>query len=241
AGILASSYERIAFRLDDKLVKGEKYLLSFYISTAEKSQCIRVPIVGRLAHNPKEDMTAKTPHVRYDSIEPLKNMNNWILISDTVIAQGGEEYVIIGFENLNRFGHDCLTYYYLDEVTLTGFSSISAVVKKELKTDSMTIFYSSNITILSYNDSIQISQWLSNISAQEVKKVNVFGSADSQGDYESNKDLALRRSRFVVEYLRTILGKIIDIDITFQVSNCKSVESNDRRVDIIIEYSVESE
>lgn len=236
AGILASSFERIAFRLNDKLVKDEKYLLSFYISTAEKSQCIRVPIVGRLAYNPKEYMTKQTPHVRYDSIEPLKNMENWVYISDTVIAQGGEEYVIIGFENLSRFGHNCITYYYLDEVTLMGSNPVPSIAKRELKTDYMSIFYSSNITTMSHKDSIQMREWISTISVKEITKINVFGSADSQGGYESNSNIALRRARFVAEFLNTILDKGVDIGIASQASDDKNVESRDRRVDIIIEY-----
>ncbi len=84
-----------------------------------------------------------TPHLNYTGI--ISDTANWVLVSNTYTAQGGEEYMILG-----NFYHEGLTqttvtqgtlacncsYYYIDDVSLECISCGNNVGTKEMVNDS---------------------------------------------------------------------------------------------------------
>jgi OOP family OmpA-OmpF porin len=236
AGFLASDNEKIAFRLDKNLIKNNKYSLSFYLSIAEMSKCVYTPIVVRLAYSPNEYLDVKRDFTKFDDVLRLNNTDDWIEIQDTLIAKGGENYLIIGFENLNHKFYNCVSYYFLDEVSLRDLSIDNSYQKNIV--DTISIFYNTNDVVINKSDTSTILHHILSISQNHIKKITVIGCTDSQGNNDINSSISNKRADNVIEYISSILGMSTLIDKKILTSESNFINERERRVDIIFEYTL---
>lgn len=126
--------EYIQTRLACPLKAGETYNVSFYISCSDRSR-YAIDRIG--AHFSEEPLTQQgtyyinltsPPHIENTPGLILDDKVNWLMISGTYIADGGEEYLTIGnfFKNeetgsvtLPGSGFLSIGSYYIDEVSVT--------------------------------------------------------------------------------------------------------------------------
>lgn len=126
--------EYIEVQLKDTLEMEKKYLVSFYVCLAEvmgyATNKIGAYFSDTAIVNSCDTLLPYTPQVQNTAANPLTSKNGWTLVSDTLIAEGGEKYMIIG--NFNplvqsdtiyvgggTWGNTCCSYYYIDDVSVT--------------------------------------------------------------------------------------------------------------------------
>jgi OOP family OmpA-OmpF porin len=123
--------EYIQTQLSTSLVAGKVYCVSFYISASDKSQYISNDIGAYFSNNMIFENTTHylplTPHIYNNpNINPLTNKINWTEVSGVFVAQGGEQYMVIGnflpFEETDTTHFDNWTlnysYHYIDDVSV---------------------------------------------------------------------------------------------------------------------------
>jgi gliding motility-associated-like protein len=129
--------EYISTRLTNPLEANKKYCLAFYLSLSDSSR-VGVTNIGAYFSQTNDTIYTDTitqgifgsylnyiPHFEFDSI--ILDTTNWVLISTNFIAQGGEEYLIIGVfkpdsliqkDSIQNQGYYKTSYYYIDDVSL---------------------------------------------------------------------------------------------------------------------------
>ncbi|WP_264520646.1 T9SS type A sorting domain-containing protein [Flavobacterium sp. N1994] len=186
--------EYIQSQLISPLVAGQRYYVSFWVSSADRygltinslgAYCSTTPISGDGSFGP----IAVFPQVNSSSM--LSDATNWTQITGSFIATGGEQYITIGnfssdaatqhvVYNPNSL-YTSLAYYYIDMVEVSTSSlSISqfhnatlSILPNPFK-DSITLDYENK----SVTDTIEIYT----ISGQLVKKVVSGVDTISLGD-----------------------------------------------------------
>ncbi len=122
--------EYIQTKLEQPLVAGQAYDVSFRVSLAEKS--------GRAINNlglllSKDAISSNTnsfitasPQIK--SANVLDNKNEWTEVSDRFIAAGGEQFLTIGLFNgvdkvvdLSKETNNRRAYYYIDGISIAAF------------------------------------------------------------------------------------------------------------------------
>jgi gliding motility-associated-like protein len=124
--------EFIEVGLSDSLIKGKSYCVSFYISTAEHS-CYGV---GKIqAYFTNDSFFVNNHNIEYpaqiSSKQPiLYDTLNWVQVTDTFRAKGGERFMTIGnFQKKANIIYqymlpplpmlrDYIAYYYIDDVSV---------------------------------------------------------------------------------------------------------------------------
>lgn len=134
--------EYLQVKLADTLIYNKKYLVSFFVSKADSAPIVNTKIgaylslTNTLSTLPSGVISA-TPQVLSPPNFYMQDDVNWIEVSDTITAQGGELYITIGYfgsgsaaDTLRLFhstqsqilglGNDAewTAYYYLDNVTV---------------------------------------------------------------------------------------------------------------------------
>ena len=116
------------------LVANHKYYVSFYVSLAEVSQ-YAVSSVGALftssAISSSSSLTLNyTPQTQNPSTNKLTDKANWMLIADTLYANGSEQFITIGNFKvdslsdtlyLGNIGGGNVAYYYIDDVSIIDY------------------------------------------------------------------------------------------------------------------------
>ena len=122
--------EYIGGELSDTLKQGHEYCVSFYISVAEELKYVTDGIGLYLSIDSAVDYTINTnlpfvPQISNPSGNIIYDTLNWVQISGTYIANGGEKYLTIG-----NFKDDANTmidsasstansaYYFIDDVSV---------------------------------------------------------------------------------------------------------------------------
>ena len=137
--------EYIQVHLTNSLVTNHKYTVSFYLSLADVAQYADDNIGAYFSTNQISSSTSNvlatyTPQIQSKPTQILNDKVNWMLVSDTLTAQGGEQYITIGnFVKdslsdtlfLGNSGGGNVTYYYIDDVSVidlatTGIAQISS-------------------------------------------------------------------------------------------------------------------
>jgi len=93
--------ENIAVKLNSKLKSGSCYYAELYANLGNVSNIATNQISMLLSNNTYTTTTGNftntiQPQVQWDTTQYFKDTLNWIRISGTFIAQGGEEYLTIG-------------------------------------------------------------------------------------------------------------------------------------------------
>lgn len=142
-GVSAGDYrEYMQVKLADTLIYNKKYLVSFFVSKADSAPIVNTKIGAYLSmtdtlNTLPSGVINVVPQVVSPANFYMQDDVNWIEVSDTVIAQGGETYITIGcFESDStadtlRLFHstqsqilglgnnaEWTAYYYIDDVSV---------------------------------------------------------------------------------------------------------------------------
>ncbi|MFZ2205563.1 MAG: gliding motility-associated C-terminal domain-containing protein, partial [Minisyncoccia bacterium] len=124
--------------LSDTLIKGKKYCVEFYVSLAEVSKYASSSIQVYFSKDSIYDYSTlyNLPYIaQFENISGnvISDTVNWILVSGTYIAGGGEKYMTIGnFKDdantdtvsVGLISMYCL--YYIDDISIVQFPEINA-------------------------------------------------------------------------------------------------------------------
>lgn len=129
--------EYVQTRLTDTLQMNHKYLVSFYVNLSNWSQYSISSIGAYFSSTPIASSNTLvlnyTPQVQNNSSIQLSDSVNWMLISDTLLSDGTEEYITIGnFRNdsqsdtayIGWFSTNNIAYYYIDDVSVVDVESL---------------------------------------------------------------------------------------------------------------------
>jgi gliding motility-associated-like protein len=127
-------YEYVTAELDELLIQGRVYCVSFYIASGNDSNSVNclTDQFGALFTSYKvnafnSEKLNESPQIVSNPSEIIDTVG-WKYVEDTFTAQGGEKYITLGqfndFQNLNvqvfsssiPSSFDRLTYYYLDDI-----------------------------------------------------------------------------------------------------------------------------
>lgn len=163
--------EYIQVALTSTLISNHKYIASFYLSLAEESQYADDNIgayfsINQISSSNSNPLTTFTPQIQSKPAQLLSDKINWMLVSDTLTAQGGEQYITIGnFMKdslsdtlfLGNSGGGNVTYYYIDDVSVIDVATMS--IKQEIVSNNQLSVYPNptsqtlNITITKTTES----------------------------------------------------------------------------------------
>jgi gliding motility-associated-like protein len=129
--------EYVSVKLNQELVAGKKYYISFYVSSSSYTQYVTNNLGALFSSDTSLFSTylriPKTPQVVFHQI--LTDTANWVLLEDSFMASGGEKFLTIG-----NFFTDAQTlistintstatipnaYYDIDNVKVVELTSIS--------------------------------------------------------------------------------------------------------------------
>jgi len=135
--------EYIEAKLIDSLLEGKRYSVSFYVSLGDSSSYsandIGVFFSNALISSSSPYTLPFIPQIQNNPfLNPLYNKIGWTEVHDTFIAQGGEQYILIG-----NFKNDANTdttnlpdgnpnyspyaYYYIDDISVICLDSTGGI------------------------------------------------------------------------------------------------------------------
>lgn len=201
-GVGSEDYrEYVSGNLSRPLNAGEEVTIEFYISLAENSQ-YKVDEIGIYFHNStistfNNEYLNETPQIVIDSSH-LYQFAEWVLVSKTYTAVGGEQYITIG--NFNPGTQTGMTlsgtipnshglipnraYYYIDNISIEGDKEGNPTsIENNSKESAFNIYpnpSTNNIKIVSnsiLNDNTSFSI------------VDLTGKIVNQGNYSQNMSI----------------------------------------------------
>ena len=213
--------EYIQGELKEPLRKGITYILSFYISPAEKSDYVIRDFDVLLSTKPigihiKKALTkwqlSKIKENNFTSFEILGNEfisdhSTWTKITTAFLAAGGEQFIIIGnFKNNATTRRQRLVkesnvngaYYFLDMVYVgEGVQTYTL--------DEAHIFENVHFNFdefhLGENGEDEIKRIYSYLQSDSTLNIEINGYTDNSGTSLYNKDLSVKRARAVANRL----------------------------------------
>ena len=143
-----NSREYIQAPLTNSLVAGSKYLVSFYVCLAGISQYAISTVgayfsVNQITGTSGCNLLPYTPQIQNKASNSLNDKVNWMSVSDTLTAQGGEQYITIGnFMKdslsdtlfLGSSGGGNVAYYYIDDVSVIDINTMGIKQETNVKT-----------------------------------------------------------------------------------------------------------
>lgn len=134
--------EYVQGQLSQPLNTGDTICVEFYISLAEngteKVDELGIYISDTTIGGASSDFLPYNPQITANASQ-LNDFNNWVLISGSYIAGGGEQYITIGNFNSNAnttvtpnpatptgLALNGIAYYYVDDVSLTICSTVDS-------------------------------------------------------------------------------------------------------------------
>lgn len=160
--------EYISTQLIQPLEANVRYCVSFYVSLADSSLDAIAPIGAYFSNVQINDQSSitnlpYTPQINY-TIQPLRDTMNWMLITGSFVATGGENYIIIGtFSSDAQLQIDTVrdngqpiqigAYYYVDDVSVVRISDCVAG-------NDSTICFGDSLQLGTLPDSDIVYSWL---------------------------------------------------------------------------------
>lgn len=227
--------EYIQAELKSTLKKGETYKVSFYVSLAERSDFAIKEFGIQFSENPIEVNTTKTLsrmhlskvpgdvsnyfEIRYSDF--YSDEKDWVLVEQEFVANGTENYVIIGNFKSNKRTQKFATkrnstrgsYYYLDMVSITTLEDRSNVlvnIDGNKQSDTFEVDRTNVFSDVLFDfDAFE----LLSTAEKELERVHRFliqnpdfriaisGHTDAKGSNTYNMQLSEKRALAVSEYL----------------------------------------
>ncbi|MEI6487437.1 MAG: T9SS type A sorting domain-containing protein [Bacteroidota bacterium] len=177
--------EYVQVELDSSLIINNTYCISFFVNLSDSAEfgTNNIGIYFSTTHTYQGGFQYLNfvPQINYSSI--ISDTANWVEISGTYTAQGGERYIIIGNfypdaltdiftipTNYTRTSH--FSYYYIDDVDVHRCTCNVGV--DELKND-MSFHLSPNpsAALFTISSAAKINQIkISNMLGEEIKTIN---------------------------------------------------------------------
>lgn len=122
--------EYVQNKLADSLFPGIRYCVEFYVSPVEfyynVSSCLEVYLTDTLTQITSVSFINAMPQIQNPFSNIISDTSNWIKVSGSFIALGGEKYITIGcFKPDNQMNIDSVpwggsypVYYYIDDVSV---------------------------------------------------------------------------------------------------------------------------
>ena len=143
AALIALQYNNISIEyvqgeLSDTLKKDSIYCVSFYVSLIDLCNTAIAKMGAYFSdtviYYPVTTPLNLIPQIESPAGQYLNDTINWMLVSGTYVAQGGEKYITIGnFHDIANSdsiyfgsGESALAFYYIDDVSIVQLKSANA-------------------------------------------------------------------------------------------------------------------
>lgn len=234
--------------LNQPLIPGGKYAVSFKVSLADEAfyaidrvgaflstEPIQVNTYGTIFYIRKDSVNCKLlmttvhpkPQLQTAKGTLIRNSNNWLTVSDTIIARGYERYIVLGsflpnnmhkVEKVNNDARFMSAYYYFDDVNVELIEapehakSLVKVEPQPLKPaiDSTragftfkleNIYFEFDKSYLKPESKIALRKLYGFMERHPEVKIEIQGHTDGEGSYRYNEELSKRRAISVMRYL----------------------------------------
>ncbi|MEB8344802.1 OmpA family protein [Flavobacteriaceae bacterium KMM 6898] len=219
--------EYIQAEISNTLVKGKKYHVSFYVSLAEKSD-YAIRDLGVLFAEKKISLNSKNylsktqiysigdNSFNFQEIRGSKFLTSdkkWVKLSTEFIADGNENYMILGNFDNNASTRRIDTkkdlrigaYYYIDMISLSGMDSEALVEEVDYELNKTHIFkdvlFEFDRSHLLETEKKGINALYAYLLVNNSFKVMIKGHTDKIGSSNYNKKLSTKRAEAVAMYL----------------------------------------
>jgi outer membrane protein OmpA-like peptidoglycan-associated protein len=223
--------EYIEASLTSTLKKGERYTISFYVSLAERSdfavkefgirfsefqvQVETSRVLSSMHFSKLKGDTSNQLEIKYSKF--YSDEIEWIKLKQEFVANGTENYLIIGNFKNNKRTQKFQTkrkitkgsYYYLDMVSVYKIDSEDMIVtaenKNEFKIDSVHVFrdihFDFNRSIPRNLHQRELNSLVAYMKEHTKLKIAITGHTDNIGSNTFNKILSLKRAEEVANFL----------------------------------------
>ena len=208
--------EYLEIKLTDSFLTGKKYSVSFYVSFANisKKSCdgfgVYFSVDSVTYYDPFYGFLPLQPQVQNPSGNIINDTANWILISDTIVAQGGEKFMTIGnFKDdantlnvTNNYDIHNYSYYYIDDVSVVLCDSVTG--SPEL--------FSNNLINLYPNPSTDVITISSTDKLTSIVIYNMVGAVviqDFSNQTKTTLGIAALPKGVYFAYLTTTKGTVV--------------------------------
>jgi len=210
--------EYLAGELSEKLIKGKKYNFSFRVSLADKSE-YAIKEFGILFMNKELDLHTKR-NIPYELMNRnglynyvglanpkyYKDKENWAEISGEYIADGTEQFIVIGNFKSNAHTHRAkigsslkkAAYYYVDMVLVEQADKLFKL--DEIYVLENLLFEVNGYTVKGEGKK-QLQALVSHLKAEPSLNISIYGHTDNVGSPEYNKELSQKRAKAVGLFL----------------------------------------
>lgn len=210
--------EYIAGELDQKFTKGKSYKLSFRISLADKSE-FAIRELGVLFLHKMLDLRTKrnipydlmnrnglNNYVGLDNTKFYKDKDNWTEVAGEYVADGTEQYIIIGnfksnFETKRKKVASNLkkaSYYYIDMVSIK--EADNSFNLDEIYVIENLLFEVDGYTVKG-DGKKQLEAIIYHLKDNPTLNISIYGHTDNMGSNEYNKELSQKRAKTVAMFL----------------------------------------
>lgn len=268
--------EYVQGKLMQTLTKGETYRVSFYVSLAERSDFAIKEFGLLFSENPIDVNTRKTlskmhlsklsgnvsDYIEIKYSDFYSDKTDWVLVETEFVAEGTENYMIIGNFKDNKRTHKFKTkknstqgsYYYLDMVSVNSIKKENSIAVKGETTDSTVktfkldevnvfenVLFDFDAFQLLESAKKELNQIQQYLSQNQNLKIMISGHTDDIGSKAYNLELSKKRAKAVNQYL--IENGLSEDRISFEgYGSSKPIGSNttsaerkqNRRVEFVI-------
>ena len=244
----------IGVRLKEPLIEDALYIFELNVKVLESVSNYAVNNIGIALKNDSVSFSTnyQIPLEPYYELKDIAFSEefNWIKITDTIKAKGGENFLYLGnFSSNKNIDHkrisrkkSNISVYIFDEISL---SSINPNI--HFKTHRIDTMMLSNILFDtdSFNIKPEAFPILDSITLlfkdDFIKNIKILGHTDQTGDYSYNKVLSALRANFIRSYLiengineNKIIAEGKGAEIPIANNNSEEGNSLNRRVEFII-------
>ncbi|MCC7301865.1 MAG: T9SS type A sorting domain-containing protein [Bacteroidia bacterium] len=183
--------EYLEVQLLDSLIAGKLYCVQFYISFADSYSGYGIDAIGAFFATDTVQATGwlnlpYVPQIENTLGNCISDTTNWVLISDTFIASGGECFIVIGnfrddigTDTSCIYSTDPLSYLFIDDVVVTdcGWSG----VEEETSVGFIDVYPNPSVGVFNCYSSIDIES----MEVFDMQGRLIFGKTDvGASDYE---------------------------------------------------------
>jgi len=222
--------EYIETKLTSTLIKGQKYLVEFYICRAEHRihyvDEFGVLFTNKMQWNAEKTGIAIKPPVHFVNPNGFKDTKNWTKLSTTYTAEGDESVIILGHFNYNKKNSiKGKAHYYIDDVSIIPLKEEStsskdreqAPVSNSQLNDSIkqkfvpvigksitlqNIFFNTNKSELLPNSFEELDRLADYLLKNKGTYIEIKGHTDNTGSEKENYKLSEARAKSVANYLK---------------------------------------
>lgn len=214
--------------LKDSLIKGEEYLIEYYIRTESRSElavtdkndvCIFLlknkyhfelisPKLFNSVKQFEEQSTVKenfkiTPDILFYENRPVEDFSEWTKVSNKYIAKGWEKYFLIGCYGRVKYKY----LIFIDNITVQKATKNKINIENTKIGEAIVLenisfeLNSSKLTSSSYSS---LNQLVELFNTYPNLVVEIAGHTDNTGNKETNLKLSESRAKSVTDYLISV-------------------------------------